>query len=116
MRRLSAALLALCLNVVCPAANGETISRPTPEASALQKVLNAKGSNDSTNDPRWRLSLAAALHRYCQSILVQVPPNTPQEDRWIDDEFRELRELPFGPTHDRRFARVENSVELARQS
>jgi hypothetical protein len=77
-------------------------------------VLFAKRSNDSTNDPGWRASLAVALRRYCESVLVQVPRNTPEEDRWVDDEPNDLR--PDASDRDQRMARVMNSLENARKS
>ena len=69
-------------------------NEPTPEASALQKVLYAKTVGDFTNDLKWRRSLAAALHGYCESVLKQVPRNTPEEDRWVDDEIKDLGLFP----------------------
>jgi hypothetical protein len=117
MKRLPAVLLALCLNLGGPPTSAESISDLTPEASALEEVLGAKVLNDPTNDPKWRLSLAAALHRYCESILVQVPRNTPQEDRWVDDEYRDLLEGARAavPGREQRLARIDNSVENARK-
>jgi hypothetical protein len=78
----------------------------TPEAEALQKILQeeitlwAKDHEWQTSlaGAEWRTSLAGALQRYCESVLVQVPRNTPQEDRWLDQERRqrdsELKEPP----------------------
>jgi hypothetical protein len=68
----------------------ERYSVRTPEASALQKVVNARPADDSTNDPAWRASLADALHRYCESVLVQVPRNTSEEDHWVDSEWHDV--------------------------
>jgi hypothetical protein len=119
MARALAALILLGMTFGC------SCHATTREASALQEVLRAKGPADSTNDPKWRTSLAAALHRYCESVLVQVPRNTPQEDRWADDEFTELGILTSKPIdlspgwQDRdlrqaqRWDRVLNSVEFA---
>jgi hypothetical protein len=100
----------------------------TSEALALQKVLSAKSATDSTNDPKWRASLAAVLHRYCESILLQVPRNAPQEDLWVHDEYREIKNLTsasiastslttmndLSQKSDLRFKRLRNSVENAR--
>ena len=101
----------------------------TPASFALQKVLFEKKVNDSANDPRWRASLADALHRYCESVLVQVPRNTPQEDAWVDGEWHDLTKLEHWTAKrfdeqmrreqmrrsGERAAKVENSVEYARQ-
>jgi hypothetical protein len=62
----------------------------TPETIALRKVLFARHPLDTTDDPKWRSSLPVALRRYCDSVLSQVPRNTPQEDRWVDEEFKAL--------------------------
>jgi hypothetical protein len=113
-------------------AKAQTVSGSTPEALALTKLLMARSKSpvDTTNDPRWRASLADALHQYCESVLVQVPRNTPQEDQWIDSEYHDIHILSekIGPDLNlkrweekmRRFgerlARVENSVEDARKS
>jgi hypothetical protein len=103
----------------------------TSEASALLKVLYAKSVSDTTNDPRWRAALAVALHRYCEGLLIQVPRNTPQEDRWVDEEFQELEDLASAPSDRRtdwrtfeeraqkwelRWNRVMSSAENARKS
>jgi hypothetical protein len=88
MGRSLAVLITLWLTLGCLPCHAET-----SEASALLKVLYAKSASDTANDPRWRASLAAALHRYCESVLIQVPRNTPQEDRWVDEEFQELEKL-----------------------
>ena len=75
----------------------------TPEAEALRQkqiTLWAKDHEWQTSlaGAEWRTSLAGALQRYCESVLVQVPRNTPQEDRWVDQENRrvqsELKEPP----------------------
>jgi hypothetical protein len=70
----------------------------TPEAEALEKILHkeitrAKDHRWRTSlaGAEWRTSLAGALQRYCESVLVQVPRNTPQEDRWLDQETRRLK-------------------------
>jgi hypothetical protein len=77
---------ALMMAVVIPA-----LSQTTPQASALDEVRRARSSGDDvTNDPKWRASLATALHRYCESVMAQVPRNTPQEDRWVDDELKDI--------------------------
>jgi hypothetical protein len=75
---------ALMMAVVIPALS-ENI--PTPQTRALDEVLFR--SDDVTNDPKWRASLAIALHRYCESVMAQVPRNTPDEDRWVDNEFKD---------------------------
>jgi hypothetical protein len=49
------------------------------------------------NDPKWRASLAGALHRYCESVMVQVPRNTPQEDQWVDNESADIGAMPMPP-------------------
>jgi hypothetical protein len=106
-------------------ANAQTLE--TPEASTLGKVLSARPANDSTNDPRWRASLADALHRYCERVLMQVPRNTPQEDRWVDSELNDsfggnIDSLDFERWNERmqrqdeRLNRVMNSAENARKS
>jgi hypothetical protein len=88
----------------------------TPEASALQKVLRA---TDSTNDPAWRASLADALHRWCESVLMQVPRNTPEQDRWVDSEqdkiTQEIKAPEQGRWSEQHSKRLENSVEYARK-
>ena len=88
MGRSLAVLTMLWLTLGCLPCQAET-----SEASALLKVLYAKSVNDTTNDPKWRATLVVALHRYCESVLIQVPRNTPQEDRWVDEEFKELERL-----------------------
>jgi hypothetical protein len=107
-------LLALFTAATWPLANAEPTpgGYTTPEAMALRTVL-AKAPLDSTNDPKWRASLAAALRQYCESILVQVPRNTPQEDRWVDDELNDIK--PGANDWDQRVARVEYSLENARK-
>jgi hypothetical protein len=104
-------LMALFLAATWFPANAESRN---PEADALREVLRAKRANESTNDPEWRASLAVALRRYCESVLVQVPRNTPQEDRWVDEELNDLR--PDSSNWDQRMARIENSLEHARKS
>jgi hypothetical protein len=103
-------------------AKAQSASSTTPEASALWELFRARTSND----PKWRASLADALHRYCESVLVQVPRNTPQEDQWVDSEFQALNATFPPPSlnsaewnerrvrHDKRFLRVMSSVENAR--
>ena len=93
----------------------------TPEASALQKVRFARHWDDLTNDPVWRASLVEALHRYCESVLVQVPRNTPEEDRWVDSELK-WHVIEGTSAFDERYQqqverlkRVEYSVENARK-
>jgi hypothetical protein len=66
----------------------QTVSSSTPEASAITKLMGKNYPRDSTNDPVWRALFADALHTYCESVLVQVPRNTPQEDHWLDKEQR----------------------------
>jgi hypothetical protein len=112
--------MALFVSLGFPAASAQT-GLLTHEASVVQDVLGAKLSKRVTNDSRWRESFAAALHRYCESVIVQIPANTPQEDRWVGDEIRNLSANsnvdPDNPTSfEQRAARVLNSVEFARQS
>jgi hypothetical protein len=76
----------LCLWLGCVAAEAQ----PTPELDALNNVLHAKRVNDTTNHASWRLSLATALNRYCESVLLHVPRNTPKEDQWLDAEWADL--------------------------
>jgi hypothetical protein len=99
----------------------------TPEASALLKVqvdvVTAK-----TPDPQWRASFATALHRYCESVLVQVPRNSPKEDQWVDNELKEASSVPIDPKltperweqevdlREQRLNRVVTSIEYARQT
>jgi hypothetical protein len=66
-------------------------------------------------------SLAGALHQYCESVLMQVPRNTPQQDRWVDSEF-EWHVIEGASALDERYQqqmerikRVENPVEYARK-
>jgi hypothetical protein len=75
-----AVLFVLWVSLGWSPANAETV-----ESRALQDLITKglKGSDGAG----WRLSFATALHRYCESVLVQVPRNTPQEDQWIDSEF-----------------------------
>jgi hypothetical protein len=87
---LLAGLVVCCLNGCYPS-SAQTVTDHTPEAKALQEILAAK--RDPTNDPKWRLSLADALRRYCESILVQVPRNTPQEDQWVNGELQDAAQL-----------------------
>jgi hypothetical protein len=116
MSRLATIIVALCisLGLLVGARAAESF---TSEVEALRKVLFQK--TDSADDPKWRASLATALHRYCDSVLVQVPRNTPEEDRWVDDELRDLRDHPSASAmpdpHDR-FNRILNSAENARKS
>lgn len=127
MGRSLAVLITLWLTFGCLPCHAET-----SEASALLRVLYAKGASDTTNDPRWRASLAVALHRYCESVLIQVPRNTPQEDRWVDEEFQALGDLASANLADprtdwrtseersqrweERWNRVMSSAENARKS
>jgi hypothetical protein len=93
----------------------------TPEATVLFKVLDPK-----PNDHKWRVSLAGALQRYCESVLVQVPRNTPQEDRWLEEEDRRLNsELKVPPSlatptpgvaSGERMATIMNSPQSARKT
>jgi hypothetical protein len=121
---------ALAAAIFLVPAKAQTVSGHTPEASALTKLLTAKTKSpvDSTNDPSWRASLADALHQYCESVLVQVPRNTPEEDRWVDSEFHDLSGANPDPSldlerwnqrmrrNDERLNRVSNSVEYARKT
>jgi hypothetical protein len=115
-----AGLFAISIN----AAIGQS-SRLTPETAALNKLIYGR----ITSDPGWRASVANALHRYCESLLVQVPRNTPQEDQWVDSEFKDtlltppaLDTEPFDlqqfdeqtRRQDERRMRVTNSAEYAR--
>jgi hypothetical protein len=101
--------------------NYERYYARTPEAEALGKVLGARRVDDSTNDAAWRASLADALHRYCESVLVQVPRNTPEEDRRVDSEMK-WHVIGGASAFDERYQqqverlkRVEYSVENARK-
>jgi hypothetical protein len=127
MSRYGHALFALALSFTGYNANAQ--SDLTPEASALQRILFVKLGTNATNDSAWRASLANALHEYCESILTQIPRNTPQENHWVDDEIRDVRKLadratdpseiargPVDSESDRRLSRVLNSAEYARQS
>jgi hypothetical protein len=58
----------------------------TPATAALMKLLRA----DPKNDPTWRATLADSLHAYCESVLTQVPRNTPDEDKWVENEVKDL--------------------------
>jgi hypothetical protein len=84
----------------------------TPQASALQKALYAKDI-DSKNG---RSNLANSLGAYCDSLFTQVPSNTPQEDRWVDDELKEIGFLTGSPGWIPRMNRLMNSKENARKS
>jgi hypothetical protein len=120
---------ALAAAIFLAPANAQLVSGSTPEALALTKLLRARSKSplDSTNDPRWRASLANALHQYCESVLVQVPRNTPEEDRWVDSEFQDLHSIIPPPSlnqgefeersakYARRMNRIESSVEYARK-
>jgi hypothetical protein len=95
----------------------------TPETAALNKLI--QDTKSPKNDPVWRASLATALHQYCESILKQVPPNTPEQDRWVDSEvnesFQKLGDPQLEETErqlDRfdRFERAMNSAEYARKN
>jgi hypothetical protein len=121
-------LVALTSVMVAPA----LAQSVTPQALALHQVLQGQHlSTDAPNDPKWRASLATALHRYCESVMAQVPRNTPEEDRWVDDEQKDIN-ATIPPQHsanimdwkelDERWARhsarhdrLLGSVELARQ-
>jgi hypothetical protein len=80
----------------------------TPDAQALQNaVINSK----KIYDEKWRLSLAGALHTWCEGLLNRIPRNTPAEDQWAKDESHDAvnsRDL-------KRMERVHNSVEYARR-
>jgi hypothetical protein len=119
MSRLATIVVALFLGLCSPSARAGSIptSPYSQEAEALRKVLVGKTVND--DDPKWRASLATALHGYCESVLVQVPRNTPEEDRWLNDETQDLRPaFTYDPDHplswEKRFERLQNSVESAR--
>jgi hypothetical protein len=80
-------------------------------------VLFARRLDDySTNDPAWRASLADALHRYCESVLMQVPRNTPEQDRWVDSEMKFFEGDSAFDERYQRLKRVQNSVEYARKN
>jgi len=78
-------LALLTVDTLAAPADNLTPEAKTPEATALFKVINAK-----PNDQKWRTAFASALQRYCESVLAQVPRNTPQEDRWLDEQNRLL--------------------------
>jgi hypothetical protein len=111
--------------VISAQVNAQTFEeKTTPEASALSKVLYAK---DVEHDSGWRTSLADTLHRYCESVLVQVPQNTPQEDQWVDKEFHDALADKIAPNlnferwnermqrHRERLNRFFSSAEYARK-
>jgi hypothetical protein len=121
MSRFATIIVAFCLGLGSPSARAGSVptSPYSQEAAALQKVLASKSVTDSADDLKWRASLATALHQYCESVLVQVPRNTPEEDRWLEDETRDLRPNSiYDPDHplswEQRFDRIRNSVEFAR--
>jgi hypothetical protein len=102
----------------------------TLEARALHEVFRARNApDDTTNDPKWSASLATALHRYCESVMAQLPRNTPDEDRWVDNELADINATvipPLSPTNlaeieermarkDARLNRVFNSIENTRK-
>jgi hypothetical protein len=119
---------ALMMAVVIPALS-QTRTDITPQARALYEVLFARSPGDDvTNDPKWRASLATALHRYCESVMAQVPRNTPDEDKWVDGEFADIDATPMPPPPSNskefdermskrtsRLIRVMSSVENARK-
>jgi hypothetical protein len=115
VRKFLVALLVLSASVAYAAQGVDADYGPTPEWSALHKLLFQKRSTDLANDPEWRLSLAGALHQYCESVMAQIPRNTPQEDQWVESESRDLG-LLVGDDEKfiQRSDRLENSVEYAR--
>ena len=60
--------------------------------------------------------LSRRLPGYCESVLVQVPGNTPQEDRWVDSEFEALSMTAGASGWQQRWNRVWDSLENARKS
>jgi hypothetical protein len=121
MSKFTLIIVALCISLGPASVRADEIY--TKEVEALQKVLFQKGVTDSTDDPRWRSSLAIALHRYCESVLAQVPRNTPEEDRWVDDEYQDIKASSankLDPDHplsfEQRISRIQNSVEAARKA
>jgi len=114
MSRLATIIAVFCLSLGPPGVRAEIFDNRSREAAALQKVLAGKGITDSTDDHKWRAFLATALHQYCDSVLVQVPRNTPEDDRWLNDENLDLGQNPGAQGWEQRFERVLNSVENAR--
>jgi hypothetical protein len=131
MKRIKYQILWVVFFVSATSAAGQSsaIAGQPPELAALRQLLDAKaGRTDSMNDPKWRASLATALHRYCQSVLMQVPRNTPAEDQWVDGGLRDSGNVNIDSSLDpqrwdehrqrldNRIERVVNSVAFARQA
>jgi hypothetical protein len=89
--------MAVLTTVIVAQALAQSRSDITPQASALEQVLRERNGTDDSNDPKWRASLATALHRYCDNVMAQVPRNTPEEDRWVDREFADVHATPSPP-------------------
>lgn len=106
---LTLSLMAAFIAVIVAPAKAQTISDNTPEALAVQKFF-AKSLADWTNDPSARASFAEALHQYCESVLAQVPRNTPKEDQWVESEARDTN-----LSQQERLNRLWNSVEYIRK-
>lgn len=67
--------------------------------------------NLKNNDEKSWLSLAGAIHTWCEGLLNRIPRNTPAEDQWAKDESNDAEN-----SHDlKRIERVHNSVEYARR-
>ena len=103
-------VLAIVITATCTIANAELPY--SPEAWALQKTLFSKDIETA----KGRGSLATALRTYCESVLVQVPSNTPEEDRWVDNEYKELQLSVGASGWEQRMERVNSSPENARKS
>ena len=106
---LTLSLMAAFIAIIVAPAKAQTISGNTPEALAVQKFF-AKRLTDWTNDPRERALFADALHKYCESVLAQVPRNTPKEDQWVENEERDTN-----LSQQERLNRLYNSVEYIRK-
>jgi hypothetical protein len=106
---LTLSLMAAFIAIIVAPAKAQTISGTTPEALAVQKFF-AKSLPDWTSDPSARASFAKALHQYCESVLAQVPRNTPKEDQWVENEERDT-----SLSQQERLNRLYNSVEYIRK-
>lgn len=104
-------LSAILTAAYCAPASAQTPTGPTPQAEALTEILFVK-----PKESKWRASLADALSQYCQSVLAQVPRNTPAEDKWAETEALEAIRDPNSERGHQRYDRLENSVENARLS
>jgi hypothetical protein len=106
------AAAALFVVAISAAAAAQESSR---EAFALQRILNSRVLPEhAKNDPKWRTALADAVHKYCESVLAQVPRNTPQEDQWVDNEIQGASTQPNRADFEKRMQRLQNSAEYAR--